>query len=221
MAAEAEANDRAFLYAILSCVFSSPPTPEFIDQLSDPEIADGLSDMGVEVDFAAMTDEDLQILNDEYAYLFSGPGPHLPPYESVQRLGQMLMELGDALDHEYEQSGLVLEPILRGRPDHLASELAYMSHLCRLESAAFLNTDKPDFIKAEGAKSRQRAFLLEHLSCWAPEYCSTVENAAKQPFYIQFATLATVFIESDTEELERGHHTDLRIEGPAGEISNN
>ena len=202
-ASGSEASERASLYSLLSTVFGREPTAQLIDALGRQEVKDALAGLDVHIDFPAFTQADIARLGREYVYLFIGPGPHLPPFESVQRgskdasgkkqLGQMLGRPAIEVEQIYERQGLEIGRELRDQPDHLAAELAFMAHLCRREDE--------DPREASRWRHEQTAFLREHLGRWAPDFCRTVAGATDEPYFKEFAELTAGFIETELASL--------------------
>lgn len=205
VSASTEASFRANLYSLLSLVFGKEPTSEMIEILADDSVSSALRDLGVDLDFAGLHSQ-VEMLGHEYCYLFIGPGPHLPPFESAvlgaktvkgeQRFGQLLGERAMKIDENYERFGLELGGDLKDQPDHIAAELAFMGYLCRMEATVVQAGGDPSSFREEQAR-----FLKEHLGAWASTFCKMVRNSTDNPYYKMFSGLTMAFIESELSEI--------------------
>lgn len=211
---------RAGLYEMLSHVFMKEPSPEFLEFISGTEVAPVLRELGIDVVFDDV-DTAAEELAREYAYLFLGPGKHLPPFESVQRgtvddsgqrsLGQMHGEPARQMIALYDKHNLEVVSTIKDQPDHLAAELAFMAHLCRQELD--LVPDSTDTGGDDTLEQRldlyreQSEFLREHLGVWAPDYCRLVSRTADSSYFREFAKLTANFIQSELAELDEAERS--------------
>ncbi|MDZ7754745.1 MAG: molecular chaperone TorD family protein [Gammaproteobacteria bacterium] len=119
----------------------------------------------------------------EYTRLFRGIAEHYgppPPYESLYRGATAMGDVAMAVAKSYAASGLDGLAGDNGPPDHLATELRFLSLLSHREMAAW---DAGDDDGARQALRQQRAFLDHHLLTWLPDYADTIAGAARSPFY--------------------------------------
>jgi TorA maturation chaperone TorD len=216
------ASQRASSYLLLSQLFLRSPRVDFLKELSAslsstqdlPEELAVIKQLLSEVDDL----EGLSLnLRKDYTRLFLGIKPGYsppPPYESVYRGEGKLMGVATVdVARRYWAWGFDPARALgyRGPPDHIGVELAFMSHLCRLEEEAWRQRDRR---KAERILKAERGFLQDHLAAWAPKLLSTVEREARTDFYKSVSRLAKRFLELDAsyvsdlleelKELQRG-----------------
>ena len=194
---------RGSLYSLLSEVYLHEPTRDFLDGLKKEPMLSALKDLKVDLAQDSKSDE-VETLGFEYAHLFLGPGPHLPPFESVNVKtdgkgghGQMFGPAAREMLRLFKASGLALGQELKDQPDHLAAELAYMAHLCQAESEC--SDDE-----LNGCRAQQAQFLADHLGTWVPGYLARVIRTAETAFYRQFSAMCIEFISSEQEALSAG-----------------
>lgn len=210
------AGQRSGLYGILSQVFLKEMSPALLAALRAPELAAALADLGLDPAAALGEAPDGQVLEElavEYAGLFLGPGPHIPPYESVHvdpdaRTGRSSLygEPAVRMRRLAEEEGLEISKALALLPDHVAVELEYMQRLALAEAERW---QTGDLAGAMAARAKQRAFLDQHLCCWLPVFATRVAQGARLPFYRQMAELAAAFAAEDrqllTEPIGQGY----------------
>jgi TorA maturation chaperone TorD len=124
-----------------------------------------------------------QDLNADYTRLFIGAGKVLaPPWESVYFSKERLVFQEQTLQvrNWYRRFGLQAENYQKEPDDHLALELAFVTHLAQCALKALREYDEPTFQEMMEAQCR---FLSEHLLKWAPLCCSLVIENAKTDFY--------------------------------------
>ncbi len=178
------------------------PASSLLRQLRAPDFLQVLGELGLSFSEAfreAREEELLEWLAVEYTRLFLGPGPHINPYESVQRgegryWGDTTVE---ALEF-FRRCGFDLGGEFTGMPDHLSVELEFMSRLSAQEADRWEKGDR------EGALRHlelQRAFLREHLLTWVPSFCQKVAEQAEEEFYRNFASLTREVLLSEAREL--------------------
>lgn len=192
-----EAQARAALYALLSEVFLHEPSRDFLDSLKEEPILSALNDLGVDLEKDQRSDE-VETLGFEYAHLFLGPGPHLPPFESVNvsggrrdgGQGQMFGPAAVEVLRLYKTNGLEVGQEIKDQPDHIAAELAYMSHLCQIEAECSED-------EIGDCRNLQSKFLRDHLGTWVPDYLVRVVQTAETAFYRQFSVLCIEFVKSE------------------------
>jgi TorA maturation chaperone TorD len=180
-----EAAARARAYELLALAFA-PPSGELAAALSrrDPALALPA------VDPAAL------VL--EHTRLFVGPGrAAAPPYGSLYHEGRGLM--GEStLDvlRRYREAGLTFTPERGELPDHVVSELSFLSVLAEEEARAW---EAGDEAGARGWLVRRGAFLWDHLGAWAPELSQRMLGATDEPFYRTLAVSLRELVAVDLE----------------------
>lgn len=125
-------------------------------------------------------------LNVEYTRLFEGPG-HVPapPYASFYLNGGLLMGPETvAVRRAYLDWNVA--PVQMGRvpDDHIALELAFMSHLCEEARAALIQGDDA---RSQSLLEAQGRFLRDHLLTWLPRFCAAVASAEPHRFFAELA----------------------------------
>jgi TorA maturation chaperone TorD len=137
--------------------------------------------------------------------------PVAPPYESfyLDSEGQARGLIVNQLEAEYASAGLALSPSLMDMPDHLAVELEFMSFLCGQEVRARETRNEADNIQI---RTRQRAFLDQHLVKWFPQFARRVREAAPESLYSVIVEAAYAFLRHDLGFLG------LRQNGTAGKV---
>ena len=126
------------------------------------------------------TDDEAAMLA-EYERLFVGPGPvPCPPYESFWRtdvasyqrhslMGPCVADLSQL----YRTIGIGIDPEAEELPDHIAVEFEALGYALSL-------TDD------QGVAKR---LLDSHLCIWVPQFCRSVLEASRLPFFGQLAAL--------------------------------
>ncbi len=184
---------RGSMYEFLSYLFARNPDVDFMTYLRSDELVAKLEAfdelLGQENDAAEVrssirklisahlslrepaSDGDTR-LQEEYARLFrgikKGYGPP-PPYESVYRSDIVMSEATSDVLTRYREEGLEVrggEP-----PDYIAFELAFMSHLRKMEDEA---CRKGDAKSADRLASSADGFLSDHILGWVPQFCNEV-----------------------------------------------
>jgi len=120
----------------------------------------------------------------EYLSLFvvNVDGVPCPPYESAYSEGGSPLAgwLGASLAAEYGREGLAPSPASGEPPDHVATELEFMSFLCNAEALARQQGDPQ---RARDAVKRQQQFLEQHLDPWIPLFEERVRVSDSSGFY--------------------------------------
>jgi putative dimethyl sulfoxide reductase chaperone len=134
-------------------------------------------------------DQDFEELKADYTRLFLGPGKVLaPPWESVYYSEERLLFQEQTLKVRtwYRRFGLESEKIHNEPDDHIALELAFLTHLAGLGLQALHEDDREAF---QGYLDVQRQFLNEHPLRWAPIWQQEVDKHAHTDFYRGLALL--------------------------------
>jgi TorA maturation chaperone TorD len=206
-----EAAERASLYGLLSRMFRTEPTLEFIHLFRSAAVQKALGDLNLSMGRAFM-EADEQILQErlaaEYTRLFLAPPTHLPPYEScfVGGIKQPKETFEPSLQgkaaHEtaafYAENGITFSHEANLFPDHIAVELDALRLLCDLEAEAEGRGNPEEVLRCRQTAAR---FLAEHVNRWVPLFCDAVIESAGTGFYAVAAELTRSFIDSETKEL--------------------
>ncbi len=124
-----------------------------------------------------------------------------PSYETAYR-GEDVFQQADVMADVagfYAAHGLRVGGEARERPDHITTELEFMSFLHRKEAYA-LDRLSPEHV-AE-CRHTQALFVSDHLGCWAPGFARRVELVAPHPFYRALAVLLGSWLASEIDRLE-------------------
>lgn len=215
LAAAAAATERSRLLGLLATVFGGEPGLAFIRSLKTPQARAALDEAGVMLGAEFFDTPDQILLNDlaiEYTRLFIGPGPHIPPLESVQlkRGSAMIWGPETAVVKRFiEAAGFDYESSFTGIPDHIAVEFEFLARLCATEADAWRAGDSAS---ASASLQWQHKFISKHLGKWAANFLAKVLKAAEQPFYAAFAGLAINFMATEKATImHRLESTETRI----------
>lgn len=127
----------------------------------------------------------------------------VPLYESIFRNddGQHGQHTLADLVQRYEQLDFNEHTERRWRiagPDHLGMELRCLAHLCRLEAVAW-RSGTPD--EALAAVERERSFLADHLSRWAPMALNAALTCARADIYRPVLHAVGEFLDEEFDRL--------------------
>ena len=168
---QCEQEQLAAGYAVLAACWRQP-TAELVQTANAGELP-------FTKDFEDIRLEDL---SKEHTRLFVGPsGPPCPPYESVYRdreggeFGKVLGPTTRAVVKWYETHDLGLDPEWPDMPDHIGTELEFLSYLT-----------------AEGEEEAAEQFLQEHPQMWFGEFLTAVREESREPFYRALAEATAV-----------------------------
>lgn len=199
------ASQRASSYLLLSQLFLRSPRVEFLKELSASLLAaQKLPDELTAIRQLLSKADDLKGLSldlrKDYTRLFLGIKPGYsppPPYESVYLgEGRLMGSVTVEVVKRYWVWGF--DPMralgYRGPPDHIGVELAFMSHLCRLEENAWREKNQ---LRPEKIVEAEQEFLQKHLAKWAQKLLATIEREARTDFYKYVSRLTKKFLELD------------------------
>ncbi|HEX8947398.1 MAG TPA: molecular chaperone TorD family protein [Dissulfurispiraceae bacterium] len=167
--------ERATLYKLFAGLFISNPTDETV--------------MLVKNMFQIASFETIDKITGDFSRIFLGPREYLPPYESFYRdhiPGSFIGSGGKTADNVwsfYTSAGLLMDRQVNLLPDHISTELLFMSYLV-----------ENDFIEP------QKRFLDEHLARWVPGYCDAIRQHAATSFYKEVANMLKEFILSECNQ---------------------
>ncbi len=170
-----EKNERIVLYRLFANLFLSKPTQETMTLIKDM--------------FRMQSDETQNLIEMDFSRIFLGPWNHLLPYESLYEKyipgesGGFGPRTTDGLWSFYLSMGLIMDHRANLMPDHISSELLFMSYLA-----------ENNFLE------HQKRFLEEHLFRWVPGYCEEIRRHASTTFYKDVANLLKEFILSEGEQ---------------------
>ena len=187
-------QDRQSTYAFLSQMYREEISVDLLEELaaelvrSDYEMDTENQGYALLASFArgiqgvdlAQVRSDLAV---EYARLFLGvKRRNLVPCESVYTSDRRLMmqEARDQVVREYRKEGLDTAAEFTEPEDHVAIELAFMSHLCQQAANA---VERGETQQAAYFVEQQRRFLTDHLAVWVPRLCDDILGLAESDFY--------------------------------------
>jgi putative dimethyl sulfoxide reductase chaperone len=164
---------RGDLYKLLATVFLEAPTDAVLREF------EGIDDMAAN----ASVHEVAHDFHDLFAH------NQVPLYESFYNypMGEGPRSWGSStgdVQRFYESKGLAIGEDQHIAPDHIATELLFMSYLA-----------ENDFVDEQGR------FLKVHMMKWVPVFCDEVHAHAKTEFYREIAILLKELVSSDYEEL--------------------
>jgi len=201
---------RSILYEALSIGFS-PPTPTTLSRLVNADSVAALVDAAAVLDAKLETEIAVRVraltggpveptlasLAERYSRLFghTARGP-VPPYETEHgedTLFQKPQEMAD-LAGFLKAFGLVLDPRLHERIDHVSCELEFLSFLARKEAYALECDDQPMRLETRRAT---RLFLRDHLARFVPSFARRAMQADPGGFYGGLAALCLDVVRAD------------------------
>jgi TorA maturation chaperone TorD len=115
-------------------------------------------------------------------------------YMEPQDAGWVMAEL----DREYAAAGFSLTPEFKEPPDHVSSELEFMSLLCGEEALTWKQKALDHALKQ---LELEASFLKHHLCGWFPLFSRQVARVDRSGFYTIATDVAQAFIEHDKELL--------------------
>lgn len=200
---KALAAGRNRTYAVLSALYSAPPSKELAGMIRDGALSrvNGSASLGAAADdlisfFRETSVDDLETeLTAEHTRLFvlpSGVVPHESFYlDERQRLGGRTTV---QVCRYYENAGAQLTKACLDLPDHMGVELEFMNFLCDLEEQFWEASDLSGVEKSLGF---QNGFLTEHLLSWHKPLCDRIQEEARLDVYRALARLTVDFLEAE------------------------
>lgn len=165
-----ERFERAELYRLFARIFIHEP-------LEDDAIS--LKEM-----FLLTFDNTIDEIKSDYYNLFYSKD-NLLPLESFYRRFEIppWKVIDDALNF-YHSTGITLDDEINIPPDHISSELIFMSYLI-----------ENNLIK------EQRLFFKEHIMKWVPDFCDELPRKARTLFFKEVSEILKEFILAEQDEL--------------------
>lgn len=160
-------EERSESYRILADLFLRPPDDTDLDV--------------IKTDFSLKAPENAAQAGEEFAALFAYPGGALQPVASS--FAQEVHASAPDIIEFYSMAGLILDETYGLPPDHLVTELLFMSYLIGTRE-----------------NSLQKIFLEQHMMNWVPYFCDAVTEKAKTVFYREIAEILKDFLTSEYEE---------------------
>lgn len=199
---------RGLVYSFLSRALAYPSAEQ--QAVLRERIAPGLIEFGVDREgpqglrgaldqVGAPVDE----LRDAHTAVFTlTVSPDCPDYETAYDSGDVFQQTHTMADVGgfYRANGLEVGGQQSERPDHVGTELEFMSFLAFKEALA-LESKGP--AELEVTREAQKLFLRDHLGCWAPSFGHRVEASAgaDDSFYACVGRALSGWIVDDCESL--------------------
>ncbi len=187
-------------YRFLSACFCQPQKNLFLEEnllhnlttnLQQTNPGAALYSASMEESIREYSDEELIV---EYARLFLGPFEiKAPPYGSLY-LDRERRVMGDStmeVIRFYEDAGLFRNEDCSELPDHIATELEFMSYLIFKEAEAL---ERSDFAVARELIKRQERFMERFLGQWIVPLCERIKGSTENRFYSALADCAVAFV---------------------------
>lgn len=194
-----EDGARANLYALLSHLFHSPPSPQLLQSIRD---ADGIENEDAGSRLAAAWDglrqaaagADASRVREEFDSAFLGVG-RAPVflYGSYYAAGSLMEKPLVALREELGRMGLARRETSFEPEDHVSALCDVMRYLILGDEAT-----PPAGVDA------QRDFFRRHIQGWYPALCARLEAAGETDFYKKVGALAREFFELEVESFDIG-----------------
>lgn len=199
---------RGLVYQLLARVYRQEPDQELFTRLGSEEILHILKKISPRLDisaFRAPPPSRIEDLSVEFCRLFIGPGPSVPPYESIHRTepGNAGKFWGDAtveFKSLVEALGLHYAADFHEMPDHISVEFELMFRLLNAEAEALESGDEET---RDNAREAQGVLLNRHVGVWLPRFCDRLEAATHDPFYAAIAVLTRDFMASVALDLSK------------------
>jgi TorA maturation chaperone TorD len=206
---------RRDLYALFAGLLIEPADRAALDLLSGERTPERFAedDEWVGRLSRAAREAPIEELRQEFWDLFVVPGKRfVAPAQSVyldareiegERVGGLLM--GDsavAVQRALAAANLELDTARPLPPDHIAVELAFLSHLCDREWAAW---NRGDVDAAKETRQAACRFLEEHVLRWLPKLRERVRDGARLGFYVALLDLVVRFAEEERLRLGSAH----------------
>ncbi len=205
------ALSRSNCYGLLALVFRDTPTPQVVEQLRSPVLAQALGRLGYNPadDLAGKLEEVAERLAEQFTETFVGPGAIVSLYASVnhENEGQLWGDSTVWVKRFIEATGLSFKDNRGSIPDHIAIELELMQRITAHEAQLWasmcsgpLHDNKNiDEQLCQCLEVRQR-FLSEHMCKWVPQFCERILEKCTSLFYREMANLTKSIIASDVEK---------------------
>ncbi|MEO8653132.1 MAG: molecular chaperone TorD family protein, partial [Ramlibacter sp.] len=199
---------RSQSYWLLSRLFLEQPDQPMLDELAIALRAAPAGDIERSVELAALeaavkkalaSPHEITELQVEFTRLLRGVSKvsgATEPYESVAREGRLFGECTEAVAAIYQQAGYQDLVPDAGPPDHMGTELRFMSILCFREMEAWRDGDEA---QARDLLERELSFLEQHVLPWIPQLCDGLAELTTHAFYLAVATLTAAACRQDGE----------------------
>lgn len=199
---------RAILYDVFGDVMSRKLDPSWLESNFQRNLATGLPDVAGKEEMlrsltrAAQDAEYYSKIQLDYDALFIVPGPKLIfPYESCYTqhnndgsFGRLWQKPAQDMESILKEWDIQFAEGWDLIPDHIAVELFFMGHLCRL--AAKDNSAAENLTKV---KEWEKRFWESHSMNWVFELLDNMKQKADTDFYRGIALLMNAFLEEERD----------------------
>lgn len=206
----ATAARRSQSYWLLSRLFLEQPEQPMLEELAkalkaghgaDPTVANDLRLLQEAVEAALASPSARTDLQVEYTRLLSGTSKASgapEPYESMSVEGRLFGESTEAVSAAYVDAGHPDPAPEAGPPDHIGTEVRFMSILCYHEMEAWREGNESD---ADELLERELDFLDAHVMLWVPAFCDRLAELTTHSFYLAVAKLTAAACRQDRDEV--------------------
>jgi len=188
------------IYKLLSRVFMNEVDAWFLRELRTECFYETLKNAGMDLGPEFLNQEEDKLLENlavEYARLFIVPGNNISLYESVYTdSGLLYGEPAKAVEDFYRKCGLKAPDEFM--PDHIGLELELMGYLKQRQYEAYKHGNQDEVLKWT---ELFQEFMNSHLSKWAEEFFTLVQQESLNPFYKQMAKLGKKLMEIEMSEV--------------------
>ena len=127
--------------------------------------------------------------------------PDSPTWETAYSASDVIQQSQRMADIAgfYRAHGLQLGGAARERPDHIATELEFLSFMARKEAVA-IEALGPE--QVDEWRRTQVHFLADHLGCWGPALGRRIQRLAQGSVYAPVGALLTAWLEAEMAALD-------------------
>lgn len=124
-----------------------------------------------------------------------------PAYESAYASGDIFVQTEVMADVAgfYRAHGLRVGGVERERPDHIGTELEFMSFLARKEAVALDQLGRDEVAEC---RRTQALFLRDHLGCWGPAFGDRLAVSAASGPYARLGRLIRAWLDRELAALD-------------------
>jgi TorA maturation chaperone TorD len=202
--------DRAYVYHLLAKAVQ-PPTLEFAESLLDGTFyskvensvqwvneREGMYNQSLENlkkvsenKEGYVTEELFRKMKEEYEKLFLSADPNgISPFESDYG-NKTKDSVAAAVLKAYNGERTDRMSETENAPDHISTELEFLSYLSRLEGEAW---QQGQMLEAKEWRIKERTFMVHHLKKWGVSFFVKFERATRLEAYNSIAAIGSIFM---------------------------
>lgn len=133
----------------------------------------------------------LKEMEEEYEKLFPFAAQNgISPYESDYGDKTRDSVVASVLKAYKGEDTIILSKAMDA-PDHISTELEFLSHLSRLEGEAW---QKGQMLEAKKWRIKERTFIVHHLRSWGASFFDKFEQSAELEVYKAIASIGSIFL---------------------------